>query len=75
MTTAVILTDVRQEALGETTMILAPRMDARAWLPKERESECPDLAAALLEPLAGEVMSAGPRPCAARARARAAPSG
>jgi transposase-like protein len=35
-----------------------PRMDALTWLRKQLESECPDLARAMLERVAGELMSA-----------------
>ena len=35
-----------------------PRMDALTWLRKQLQSECPDLARAMLERAAGELMSA-----------------
>jgi putative transposase len=35
-----------------------PRMDALTWLRKQLEGECPDLARAMLERVAGELMSA-----------------
>jgi transposase-like protein len=40
-----------------TTMV-DPRMDALAWLRKQLEDECPDLARAMLERMASELMGA-----------------
>jgi putative transposase len=58
MTTAVILMESAKTAMRETTTMVDPRMDALEWLRKQLEGECPDLARAMLERVAGELMSA-----------------
>src|SRR5271169_572823 len=58
VTTAVILMEVRQDTMSKETTVVDPRMDALAWLRKQLAEECPDLARAMLERAAGELMSA-----------------
>jgi transposase-like protein len=58
VTTAVILMEVRQDTMRRKTTVVDPRMDALAWLRKQLADECPDLARAMLERVAGELMGA-----------------
>jgi transposase-like protein len=44
--------------MKETTTMVDPRMDALAWLRKQLETDCPDLARAMLERTVAELMGA-----------------
>jgi putative transposase len=50
--------EVCQDAMKEETTVVDPRMDALEWLRKQLAEDCPDLARAMLERVAGELMSA-----------------
>jgi putative transposase len=58
VTTAVILMEIDQDTMRRKTTVVDPRMDALTWLRKQLDEQCPDLARAMLERVAGELMSA-----------------
>jgi transposase-like protein len=58
VTTAVILMESTKTPMKEPTTMVDPRMDALTWLRKQLAEDCPDLARAMLERLAGELMGA-----------------